>query len=123
MTLSEFESVAKVLTIAFRTDYLDPEKPEYQLARLIFQMAQQEGMGRTEFTLHMRRFLKTAKYPTWVPADFFGIGRTKLHPYIWALEHKDELNAGLIGAYIVAGYDKPLWGYVEEIGDALERRF
>lgn len=108
-------------TASFGMDYYNQQGVEYMKAAKVFTVAQSQKYSPVEFRNRVSKFCLSQKYPNWTVASFFEEERTRLYNYQWMCERKHEFNAGLIGGYIVPGYDKPLWGYVDEIGDALER--
>lgn len=110
------------LSASFGIDYYDSNGLHHAKAKNLFIVAQDMGMSGTEFRRRVETFCRSERYPTWTAGAFFANERPQLYSYQWMCAHKDEYSAGLIGGYVVPGYDKPLWGYVAEIGDALERK-
>jgi len=106
---------------AYRVDAYDEESPEFSLIGLLQTQAVADGMTGQEFRARIDRLVKTQKFPTWTPADFFEQNTPKLHPYSWFVERiaENRANKDAIAGYRVAGYNKPLFGWKCEVGDLL----
>lgn len=119
MDLQDLDHLCAQLTAAYRTSYYNPDSTEFAIAKMLFDMAVEDGYSSDEFRKALTRFLKANRWPTWTPADFFLAERPKVYPYSWVMEQLPADREAIEG-YEVPGVPVAMWGFKHEVGDSLK---